>query len=52
MQLNDDHLLTFGAEYRKNKVEGTRLGDGGDNVQNVSQSGNGYTSNKSYSEKK
>lgn len=51
MQLGDDHLLTFGAEYRQNKVEGTRLGDGGDNVHEVSQSGNGYTNTKSYSEK-
>lgn len=51
IQLNDNHLLTFGGEYRQNKVEGTRLGDGGDNVHQVSQSGNGYNSPKSYSDK-
>ena len=41
VQLSDNHLLTFGGEYRQNKVEGTRLSDGGDNVHQVSQSGNG-----------
>lgn len=51
IQLNDNHLLTFGGEYRQNKVEGTRLSDGGDNVHQVSQSGNGYNSPKSYSDK-
>lgn len=51
VQLSDNHLLTFGGEYRQNKVEGTRLGDGGDNVHQVSQSGNGYNSPKSYSDK-
>lgn len=50
-QVADNHLLTFGAEYRRNSVEGTRMGDGGDNVHEVSQSGNGYTSTKSYSDK-
>ena len=51
MQLSDNHLLTFGGEYRQNKVEGTRLSDGGDNVHQVSQSGNGIVSNKYYSDK-
>lgn len=51
MQINDEHLLTFGAEYRNNSVEGTRMSDGGDNVHNVSQSGNGYNSPKFYSDK-
>lgn len=51
MQLNDNHLLTFGGEYRQNKVEGTRLSDGGDNVHQVSQIGNGIVSNKYYSDK-
>lgn len=51
IQLNDNHLLTFGGEYRQNKVEGTRLSDGGDNVHQVSQSGNGIMSNKYYSDK-
>lgn len=51
IQLNDNHLLTFGGEYRQNKVEGTRLSDGGDNVHQVSQSGNGIVSNKYYSDK-
>lgn len=50
-QINDEHLLTFGGEYRQNKVEGTRLSDGGDNVHQVSQSGNGYTNTKYYSDK-
>ena len=51
IQLNDNHFLTFGGEYRQNKVEGTRLSDGGDNVHQVSQSGNGIMSNKYYSDK-
>ena len=51
VQLSDNHLLTFGGEYRQNKVEGTRLSDGGDNVHQVSQSGNGIMSNKYYSDK-
>lgn len=51
VQLNDNHLLTFGGEYRQNKVEGTRLSDGGDNVHQVSQLGNGIVSNKYYSDK-
>lgn len=51
VQLSDNHLLTFGSEYRQNKVEGTRLSDGGDNVHQVSQSGNGIVSNKYYSDK-
>ena len=51
VQLSDNHLLTFGGEYRQNKVEGTRLSDGGDNVHQVSQSGNGIVSNKYYSDK-
>ena len=51
VQLSDNHLLTFGGEYRQNKVEGTRLSDGGDNVHKVSQSGNGIVSNKYYSDK-
>lgn len=48
VQLSDNHLLTFGGEYRQNKVEGTRLSDG---VHQVSQSGNGIVSNKYYSDK-
>lgn len=51
IQLSDNHLLTFGGEYRQNKVEGTRLSDGGDNVHQVSQSGNEIVSNKYYSDK-
>ena len=51
VQLSDNHSLTFGGEYRQNKVEGTRLSDGGDNVHQVSQSGNGIVSNKYYSDK-
>ncbi len=51
LQLNDNHLLTFGAEYRDNSVEGTRLSDGGDNVHQVTQTGNGYSSTKYYSDK-
>lgn len=46
-QIDDHNLLTFGAEYRRNSVEGTRMGDGGDNVHNVEQ--NGIV--KQYSEK-
>lgn len=50
-QIGDHHLLTFGAEYRRNSVEGTRMGDGGDNVHDVTQSGNGVDITKQYSEK-
>lgn len=46
-KLSDKHVLTYGGEYRKTAVEGTRLGDGGDNIHQVSQ--NGVT--KDYSEK-
>ncbi len=42
-----NHILTYGAEYRQNKVEGTRMGEGGDNQHQVTQ--NGIT--KTYSEK-
>ena len=50
-QLSDKHLLTFGGEYRQNKVEGTRLGDGGDNVHDVTQSWDGVDITKQYSDK-
>lgn len=46
-QLGDKHLLTYGGEYRRSSVEGTRMGEGGDNVHDVTQ--NGVT--KAYSEK-
>lgn len=39
MQLNDEHLLTFGAEYRYDAYEGTRLGDGASNVTSITQNG-------------
>ena len=45
--VNDKHLLTYGGEYRRSNVEGTRMGEGGDNVHDVTQ--NGVT--KAYSEK-
>ena len=51
VQINDKHLLTFGADYTKNSVEGTRLSDGGDNIHNVTQSGNGVSITKQYSDK-
>lgn len=47
VQTSDNHLITYGAEYRQNSVEGTRMGDGGDNAHKVTQ--NGVT--KNYSEK-
>lgn len=50
-QIGEHHMLTFGGEYRKNSVEGTRMGDGGDNIHNVTQSGNGVDVTKQYSEK-
>lgn len=50
MAIGEDHLLTFGAEYRTNKVEGTRMGDGGDDVHNVDRWGNGTQVTKPYSE--
>lgn len=51
MAIGEDHLLTFGAEYRTNKVEGTRMGDGGDNVHSEDRWGNGVLKTKDYSEK-
>lgn len=39
MQLNDEHLLTFGGEYRYDAYEGTRLGDGASNVTSITQNG-------------
>lgn len=39
MQLNDEHLLTFGGEYRYDGYEGTRLGDGASNVTSITQNG-------------
>ncbi|MBM6732856.1 TonB-dependent receptor plug domain-containing protein [Megasphaera stantonii] len=51
MAIGEDHLLTFGAEYRTNKVEGTRMGDGGDNVHSEDRWGNGVQRSKYYSEK-
>lgn len=47
VQTSDKHLITYGGEYRQNSVEGTRMGDGGDNAHKVTQ--NGVT--KDYSEK-
>lgn len=51
MAIGEDHLLTFGAEYRTNKVEGTRMGNGGDNVHSEDRWGNGVLKTKDYSEK-
>lgn len=39
LTINDQHKLTFGAEYTKNKVEGTTLGENGDNAFTVTQNG-------------
>lgn len=50
MSIGEDHLLTFGAEYRTNKVEGTRMGDGGKNVHSEDRWGNGTQITKDYSE--
>lgn len=44
LTINDQHKLTFGAEYTKNKIEGTTLGENGDNAFTVTQNG---TSKKS-----
>lgn len=51
MAIGEDHLLTFGAEYRSNKVEGTRMGNGGDNIHSEDRWGNGVQRTKDYSEK-
>lgn len=51
IQLNDEHLITFGGEYQTTAVEGTRMGDGGDNIHEVTQSGNGVSITKDYSKK-
>lgn len=46
-KLDDHHTLTYGAEYKTTKGEGTRLGDGGDKVHTVSQNGvSKYSSEK------
>ena len=50
-QISDKHMLTYGGEYITNSVEGTRMGDGGDNIHSVTQTGNGINVNKNYSEK-
>lgn len=39
MRINDQHRLTFGAEYTKNKVYGTNLGDAAENVGSITQNG-------------
>lgn len=49
--LNDQHLLTYGAEYRSNRIGGTRMGEGGDNIHQESQTGNGVTITKDSSER-
>lgn len=46
-KMDERNTLTYGAEYRTTKGEGTRLGDGGDKVHTVSQNG----VDKYYSEK-
>lgn len=46
-KLNDRHTLTWGGEYRHTGGAGTRLGEGGDNVRQVTK--NGKT--KDYSDK-
>lgn len=51
MAIGEDHLLTFGVEYRSNKVEGTRMGNGGDNIHSEDRWGNGVQRTKDYSEK-
>lgn len=47
VHLDKHNTLTFGAEYRVSGAEGTRLGDGADNVHQVVRKGN----NKFYSDK-
>lgn len=44
-KLSDKHNLTYGGEYRRVNYEGTRLGDGADNVSSVTV--NGVTKNSS-----
>lgn len=39
IRINDVHRLTFGAEYTKNKVYGTNLGDAADNVGSITENG-------------
>ena len=39
VQAGKNHLVTFGGEYRQTKYEGTRMGIGGDNVQDITQNG-------------
>lgn len=39
MQLDDNHLLTFGGEYRYDSYRGTRLGDGGTNLGQITVNG-------------
>ncbi|CUH97705.1 putative secreted protein [Propionispora sp. 2/2-37] len=39
MRLQDDHVLTFGGEYRTSEYRGTRLEDNGDAVSTVTEHG-------------
>lgn len=41
VQLNDDHLFTYGGEYRQSSYRGTRLGEGGEHI--FEQTHNGLT---------
>lgn len=47
LRVNDHHRVTFGAEYVKDKVSGTGLGDNGDSVYSITENG----TTKSSSEK-
>lgn len=38
-QLGDDHLLTYGGEFRRANYRGTRLGSGGDNIFSADRDG-------------
>lgn len=37
MRIDEHHRLTFGAEYTKNKVYGTNLGDAAENVGTITK---------------
>jgi outer membrane receptor for ferrienterochelin and colicins len=39
MRIDEHHRLTFGAEYTKNKVYGTNLGDAAENVGTITKNG-------------
>ncbi|WP_455577424.1 TonB-dependent receptor plug domain-containing protein [Anaerosinus sp.] len=45
-QIGDNHLLTYGGEYRQTSYRGTRLGNGGDDIFSIERDGVTKTGSK------